>query len=124
MTNQEVFDTVVQHLAQQKQPAVEGNRSSCYYRTSTGLKCPVGCLIPDEEYQEAFETLEFMTHEVISACPSLKTLSETLLIQLQNAHDERAHNAASLQAELRNIARDFFLDAASVKRITEWTTNQ
>lgn len=56
MTDQEIFDKVVTHLRQQKVRATQWPGSiTCYYRTSQGLKCAVGCLIPDELYNPSFE---------------------------------------------------------------------
>jgi len=52
MTPQEIFDTVVDHLLSQ------GKKSSvdvCMYRTSTGLKCAVGILISDSDYDSDME---------------------------------------------------------------------
>lgn len=45
MTKQEVFDIVAKHLLTQNVKAWENG--FCRYKTSTGLKCAVGCLIPD-----------------------------------------------------------------------------
>lgn len=56
MTNQEIFDTVAVHLLTQNKRATKANCSTtCQYRTSEGLKCAVGCLIPDEKYTPEME---------------------------------------------------------------------
>jgi hypothetical protein len=54
-TLQEIFDQVKDHLLTQNQKAVNPNTADCMYRTSEGLKCAVGCLISDEEYNPTFE---------------------------------------------------------------------
>lgn len=43
---QELFDTIVTHLRKQGKQAKDAN-GDCVYLTSDGLKCAVGCLIPD-----------------------------------------------------------------------------
>lgn len=50
---QEVFNKVVRHLLTQKQKARVG--TTCMYKTPEGLKCAVGCLIPDELYSQDIE---------------------------------------------------------------------
>ena len=54
LTNQEAFDRMLSHLRKQRQPAVSDS-GSCRYRTSAGLKCAVGALIPDDSYRGYFE---------------------------------------------------------------------
>lgn len=55
MTDQEVFDTVARHLLTQKARASDAQYeekawSACVYRHSSGRKCAVGVLIPDDKY--------------------------------------------------------------------------
>ena len=53
MSLNEIFYKVEKHLLKQnKQAKVFG---SCKYRTSSGLSCAVGCLIPDEMYTNKIE---------------------------------------------------------------------
>lgn len=53
MTRQEIFDTVVCHL--NTMPHRSLLKDNCAYRSSDGLKCAVGCLIPDDVYDPAME---------------------------------------------------------------------
>lgn len=59
MTKQEIFEKVVIHLRNQGRRATGKSHpmaaSKCKYRTSDGLKCGIGCLIPDELYDPSFE---------------------------------------------------------------------
>lgn len=55
MTPQEVFNTVATHLFEQGEMAYDGSKESCMYRTDDGLKCAVGCLVPDETYSLGME---------------------------------------------------------------------
>jgi len=48
MDRQAVFDKVAKHLLKQNKQSADG--SSCQYRSSTGLKCAIGCLIPENLY--------------------------------------------------------------------------
>ena len=54
MNKQKVFNTVSQHLLTQNYKA-EDERGNCSYRTGEGLKCAIGCLIPDELYTSRIE---------------------------------------------------------------------
>ena len=52
-TEQEVFTQMVNHMIKQgKRSLSEGD---CSYRGSSGLKCPGGCLIADDEYRQGME---------------------------------------------------------------------
>lgn len=53
-SKQEIFDIVSTHLLSQNKKSVNSARC-CRYRGLNGLKCAVGILIPDEEYEERFE---------------------------------------------------------------------
>ena len=53
MSINEIFYKVEKHLLKQNEQAKVRNR--CKYRTSSGLSCAVGCLIPDEMYRNKIE---------------------------------------------------------------------
>jgi hypothetical protein len=52
MTPQEIFDTVIAHLLQQGK---QSKSDVCLYRSDDGLKCAIGALIPDSEYDPDME---------------------------------------------------------------------
>ena len=54
MNRQEIFDTVANHLLTQKEQSMDEN-GKCLYRGPNGLKCAIGCLIPDEDYSPTME---------------------------------------------------------------------
>lgn len=104
MTNQEAFDTIVAHLRQQNDRAVlilDGAEqgSSCMYRTAAGLKCAVGCLIPDDQYHADFDDEEQMQERtgdenvgtgvciVAPFIPALEGLNLDFLEDMQSVHD-------------------------------------
>lgn len=66
MNKQEIFDKVTVHLLTQKKKAQRVNNLSlfvsvnpespiCTYRSPEGLRCAIGCLIPDELYDPVIE---------------------------------------------------------------------
>ena len=84
-TAQQVFDQVVTHLLTQNQQALSDGM--CMYRTPGGLKCAVGCLIPDEAYDAKMEDMQ--ADLVVSDYSSLMHLRShsVLLRDLQRVHD-------------------------------------
>ncbi|MGQ7794434.1 hypothetical protein ACUN0C_18670 [Faunimonas sp. B44] len=95
---QDTFDTVVRHLFAQGKQAHE--YGVCRYRTYDGLKCAVGCLIPDEDYDPSFEG------QLVDRLP-IKLPHTNLLGELQDAHDNIAswQSPNSLVRRLAAIAR-------------------
>ena len=58
MTNQEIFDKVYRHLLTQNAKSMRfglRNGKQCAYRGDDGLKCAIGCLIPDDKYDPIIE---------------------------------------------------------------------
>lgn len=102
-TKQETFDTVVAHLRKQGQKSLYNGR--CRYRTPDGLKCAVGCLIPDSEYDEGLEGGYRMTgaHNLIVSLGHDADFAE----ELQIAHDNIEIN--KWEESFRGIASDFGL---------------
>jgi hypothetical protein len=57
-TAQELFETVVNHLRKQNEKShklIDDKNYACLYRSDTGMKCAVGCLIPDDKYSPNME---------------------------------------------------------------------
>lgn len=58
MTPQQAFDRVAKHLLEQGRKSMgtmPDGSSACAYRGEDGTACAVGCLIPDECYDEVLE---------------------------------------------------------------------
>lgn len=93
MTNQEIFDKVVSHLRKQNKQAVGVfGATICQYHGPDGLKCAVGCLIPDEFYDPSFEGVSIQARNS-PLHPLLLKLGYTeaqliFLVELQCVHDE------------------------------------
>jgi hypothetical protein len=88
-TAREIYLTVVRHLIAQDKPATTGIQ--CRYRTKDGLKCAIGCLIPDDEYRRTMEDQGVRDmFEQHSHAEFVSKLSPhmNLLNSLQHIHDE------------------------------------
>lgn len=97
MNKQEVFDKVASHLLTQMKPSTEpdpgpetGLRGACYYRSPEGLKCAIGCLIPDELYDPKFEgkRVSILPIDILRYI-GVETDEDLLFLRrLQKIHDE------------------------------------
>ena len=119
-TLQEIFDQVATHLLTQNERAV-GALGNCRYRTDTGLKCAIGCLIADEHYNSGCEGID-VSGAYIKPHPRGLSLGQALrnsgidgkdqrvlrlLGRLQGVHD---HNpVVSWHDNLVRVADDFGL---------------
>ena len=85
-TDQEIFDRVAEHLLKQGERSAAG---VCMYRSPTGLKCAVGCLIPDSRYSLELEELGVTREPVWEVMKELgyKESQVSLLSELQWIHD-------------------------------------
>ena len=107
MTKQEIFDKVAVHLVAQNERSWDYN--TCLYRGPNGLKCAVGCLIPDNEYTPEMET---KSAQFVLPMLSDKTLSnsfelEEMLSNLQRLHD--GWTPEHWPQKLRDIAKEYGL---------------
>ncbi len=90
MTPQEIFDTVVVHLLQQGK---QSKSHVCLYRSDDGLKCAVGALIPDSEYDPAMEFAVIYPFHCSNSTPIQSWAQSNypndlkLLNRLQKLHD-------------------------------------
>ena len=91
MTAQQIFDKVAIHLLTQNKRAIDEDKI-CKYRTEDGLKCAVGCLIPDEDYDPR---MELMTFPILFLSPNRQRFPQlhplhdhiSILQELQRIHD-------------------------------------
>lgn len=110
---QEIFDTVAKHLLTQNARSVGSyfETGGCRYRGPNGLKCAVGCLIPDELYDPEMEghgsTFLVMNYPELGFHGVSRLLSH-----LQSIHD---HDDVKWWPEgLRSLAAEFGLSDAVV----------
>ena len=89
MNNQETFDTAARHLLTQKGTSRVTPNGTCAYRGEDGLKCAVGCLIPDPAYTYEMEGLG--VDALFERFPDMEELfadvDTNLLVRLQTVHD-------------------------------------
>jgi len=134
MNNQQIFDHVKEFFLKQGKPSINihaAGGGTCKYKTSDGLKCAVGCLIPDDKYTSSIEGygVALILRDTISPNSGedklIKTLKSSgiskrsfpLLEALQDAHDSCAFkysdNFINLFLEaLEKVAKDFRLKYA------------
>ena len=84
MTNQQIFNKVAKHLIRQGITSEDAN-NFCQYRGPNGLKCAIGCLIPDHLYDPKWDNENFEL-ALIAAVIGLYEHRE-LLVALQAVHD-------------------------------------
>lgn len=114
MNNQEFFDKTATHLFTQGKQATDGQ--TCLYRTPDGLKCAIGCHIPDDKYDPKMEfgdhgpgsTPGFILQEVLG----LDLIDIELANDLQNVHDDDASwfDTRTMRSELAFVAATYRLD--------------
>ena len=109
-TRQEIFDEVVAHLRKQgcrSMRSYDGTGTlKCAYRGAEGTRCAIGCLIPDDRYDESLEgdNAEDPTVREAAGISSGDTL---LAIRLQNIHD--GADPESWESSFSKVAADFEL---------------
>ena len=112
MSSQETFDTVVRHARTQQKKAKDAF-GNCRYRTTDGLACFAGCLIPDADMVPAFEFVS-VSKQAISSSSVLVTgyfrsrgFCVDLVGDLQRVHD--SCDVATWEQGLSDVAQRFGL---------------
>ena len=91
--NQEVFEFIVAHLLTQKEKSLDEKGIGYRYRGENGLKCAVGAIIPDEDYDLTWEgcalksPLLLIKPSPIDSYLDNKGYDRDLLSDLQFIHD-------------------------------------
>lgn len=111
MTNQQVYDKVKKHLLGQMKRCAEEN-NYCLYRGRgkelKGLRCAIGCLIPNSRYRVGLENLSADQEAVLEAA-GLRADQDQLARRLQSVHDSIAPRG--WRRGLAEVARHFGLKA-------------
>ncbi len=107
MEPQKAFDTMVTHLRKQGEQSKVSEGTKCLYRSDMGLKCAVGCLIPDGDYDpEMEETMQGFKHfPVFNGWPE-GTLD--IMSSMQFVHD----SSDDWELSFRGVARSYKLTLA------------
>jgi hypothetical protein len=112
---QDLFDRAVRGVLEQGKPSTAQADAGCYYRNHAGLKCAVGHLIDDSDYDPSMERL--VAGKLVERFPQLGFHGHTLLLsQLQGAHDGAAKLAHYTNGTPETFLR-YFRDKA--KRVAE-----
>jgi len=104
-----IFTTVMDHLIVQNRQSYDTEREICVYKHKDGLKCAIGCLIPDEEYSPKLEGMSLFAEDFLSLCPTVAKLynkpeCDELLLDLQHLHDN------AVGEFINDKTRDLFID--------------
>ena len=119
-SRQAIYDRVKKHAIKQGDIAYDCDGDACYYRTLTGCKCAIGCLIDDEHYTPLLEGLSVNDNLVIKALVasgiiSLKEGDDLLFLEsIQSSHDIAMNHEEWLQ-NLSRVAREYELSAISTQ---------
>lgn len=108
MTNQQIFDAVVEHAARQYAKAAKG--ITCLYRHPDGLKCFVGALIDDEDYNPVME------RRGITSCEfnDLRTKDQMWVLRdLQIVHDTTSQ-PDKWPSALEQVGKKYSLDTSGI----------
>jgi hypothetical protein len=89
MEKQEVFEKVSRHLFEQGEPSMGSIgvlKNACLYRNPKGLKCAIGCLIPDDKYKDSLENTSASSPDIYNLFGG-KEVDSQLYGKLQGLHD-------------------------------------
>jgi hypothetical protein len=128
LNRNEVFQTVVNHIWQQKvKSAKKLTKSSCVatcmYRGPNGTKCAIGCLITDEEYDPKMETYgvsSVLRDYPIAAIKINEDTPDHFFIGLQGLHDDIPASLKTkkglnyFKTRVKELAAKYVIDPAFV----------
>lgn len=115
MTKQEIFDTVLNGLRNQKIPSYKRRDTGdveCLYRGPEGRKCAAGMLIPDDQYRPDMEGQPFVwlvngTYKHFADVPDHLVEHRNFITSLQQLHDrwaEGAYGYYSWEGQMKSLA--------------------
>ena len=92
MTRQEIFTKVYKHLMKQGRKALS-THGGCQYRSPYGLKCAIGCLIPNGLYDPEWDNYGTGVTIILTESKELTKLlggrrNVNMLQSLQSVHDD------------------------------------
>ena len=104
---QDVFDKVLNHMRVQGKLSL-GVEDSCAYRGNNGLKCAIGALIPDKNYDKDIEGLHAGNSMVYSKLPyPLENCKDNKFLEniQKNMHDHI--DPSNFKVNLEKNAEEF-----------------
>lgn len=112
MTDQELFDKVATHLLTQNAKSQESD-GTCAYRGENGTKCSIGCLIPDDKYDEDFEGKRVGSCAELREAAGISQNQVSLAGALVVVHD--LYLVEDWPAELTSVADIHYLNSEVVR---------
>jgi hypothetical protein len=120
LTDQKAFNKAAKHLLTQRKksqfPYSAGKGVVCAYRGPDGLKCAIGCLIPNKLITDDIETQDIQT--ALSRSPGIRELfdgcSFGVLDGLQIVHD--SFPVGSWAKQLKLLGEKYSLDISVIKK--------
>lgn len=112
MDQQQTFDRVARHLLTQGRKSVAVDDATHRYRGPAGMRCAIGCLIPDRLYDERMEGLSVL-HAGIYLTFGAGREDVAFLDGLQRVHD--CHGANRWPDVLKMVAWQFDLSSNAVE---------
>lgn len=103
-TKQETFDMICEGLKAQGWRK-SGRQDSCKYRGPRGLKCAVGVLLADDEYDPLSDDTQhpWGIDKIVRLSPSLQTHDINLLDAAQGEHDS-SKRPSHMKSMFRQLA--------------------
>jgi len=111
LTNQKAFDKIYKYFIFKKNKRSISDNGYCRYRAGE-LKCAVGVLIPDDDYDSDMEGSHCRTVRHNYFEEEWKDLNMDLLSELQRVHDtsgEWSKKGVLLKAPIKRIAQKYKL---------------
>ena len=111
LTNQKAFDKIYKYFIFKKNKQCVGAGGDCMYRSGK-LKCAVGVLIPDDDYDSDMEGSHCRTIRANYFREEWDGLDIDLLASLQRLHDTPSawsKNGVFLKTPIKRIAKKYKL---------------
>lgn len=107
---QAIFDKVVSFARKQNKKSVDPTTRDCLYRGPKGIKCFIGCLIPNSRYSKDLEGSSIQQIEVQKAAfgVSLSSKDVRFMFSLQRIHDD--HDPSDWNIEFEKFAKNYGLN--------------
>ena len=106
-TQQEIYDTVMEHLWNQGKQSL--SEFYCFYRGPDNTKCAIGCLIPDKLYKSSMEKKN--VYDVLSVIEDNDLFTflrnnVSFLRSLQDLHDDYNEDSENPHNNFRKYLRE------------------
>lgn len=119
MTNQETFDTMAIGLLKQgcRSIGVDTMGKICMYRGPDGRKCPAGMLIPDVDYQKAWEGGAVKIGSPVGQYLKDRGFDIALVQSVQYVHDNKDPKEFDWRFELNRVAAAYGLKSVNTEML-------